>query len=311
MKQIKSEQITFAEIGGAGEIVYRVPRFQGYMEEPDHQGVLTIKPVIMPSAEPTLDYDFRLTGQDLLYSLCNLYRIMNNPDVSVNNGDYICYWCRHHIQPYNLKALTEYMDSCDDWILYYKNIQSEAAFYTHEFVRELCNLGQTMEYYTALSNAMENHNPTYARELYYEGRMCDGYPFFEPFRRIEDDAEYLQAIKDNYRELAQTLIDLFPEFKVSLQFKKKSDKIGMYADIDSVFDICWYTFSRLVADIAPPMDVDLNDRYSNGSYICCLNCGKYVKRKGPRQKYCSEPDCQAVRNRTKFQNYYKRQKKES
>ena len=112
----------------------------------------------------------------------------------------------------------------------------------------------------------------------------------------------------NYIILKMTVIVVY---KVSLQFEKRFDKIGMYADIDSVFDICWYTFSRLVSDIAPPLDEDLDSMYSNGSYICCLNCGKYVKRKGPRQKYCSEPDCQAVRNRTKFQNYYKRQKKES
>lgn len=105
-------------------------------------------------------------------------------------------------------------------------------------------------------------------------------------------------------------IEYFPEFKVSLQFEKRSDKIGMYADIDSVFDICWYTFSRLVADIAPPLDEDLDSMYSNGSYICCLNCGKYVKRKGPRQKYCSERECQRVRNRANFRTILRDRKKD-
>ena len=308
MKRINAQQISFGEIGGAGEIVYRIPRFAGYLEDTDHQGNLVIKPVIMPAAEPTLDYDYKLTGQDLLYSLCNLYQMMNDPGVSMNNGDAICYWCSRNIQPYNLKSLIELMDNCDDWIWNYQMIRDEAAFYTKEFVRELCNLGQTMEYYMALREAFYGGNPQKARELHYEGRMCDGYPFFEQYRHIEHDAEYIQAIRDDYRGLAQTLISLFPEYKVSLQFEKKSDKIGMYADIDSVFDICWYTFSRLVADIAPPMDEDLDSLYSNGSYICCLNCGRYVKRKGPRQKYCSDPECQAVRNRQKYQNFYKRNK---
>ena len=306
MKQINAQQISFGEIGGAGEIVYRVPRFAGYLEKTDHQDNLVIKPVIDLYGKPKLDYDYKLTGQDLLYSLCNLYLMMNDPEVSLNNGDAICYWCKRNVQPYNLKALIEFMDNCDDWIWNYKLIQDDAAFYTKEFVRELCNFGQTMEYYMALRDAFYGGNPQKARELYYEGRMCDGYPFFEQYRHIEDDAEYIQAIRDDYRELAQTLIGLFPEFKVSLQFEKNSDKIGMYADIDSVFDICWYTFSRLIADIAPPLDEDLDSFYSNGSYICCLNCGKYVKRKGPRQKYCSDPECQAVRNRQKYRNFYKR-----
>lgn len=308
MKQINAQQISFGEIGGAGEIVYRVPRFIGYFEETDHQGKLVVKPMIDPFGKPTLDYDYKLTGQDLLYSICNLYRIMNNSDVSMNNGDAVCYWCNRNIQPYNIKSLTEYMDNCDDWILNYEIIQNQAAFYTDEFVRELCNLGQTMEYYMALRDAFYEGNPKNARELYYEGRLCDGYPFFERYSRIEDDTKYIQAIRNDYRELAQILIGLFPEFKVGLQFENKTDKIGMYADIDSVFDICWYTFSRLVADIAPPLDEDLDSLYSNGSYICCLNCGRYVKRKGPRQKYCSDPECQAARNRQKYKNFYKRNK---
>ena len=122
MKQINAQQISFGEIGGAGEIVYRVPRFAGYLEETDHQDDLVIKPVIMPMAEPTLNYDYKLTGQDLLYSLCNLYQMMNDPEVSLNNGDAICYWCSRNIQPYNLKSLIVTMDSYDDWIWNYIRI---------------------------------------------------------------------------------------------------------------------------------------------------------------------------------------------
>ena len=90
----------------------------------------------MPAAEPTLDYDYKLTGQDLLYSLCNLFQMMNDPEVILNNGDAICYWCSRNIQPYSIKALTEYMDNCDDWLWNYQVIQTEGSFYTEEFVRE-------------------------------------------------------------------------------------------------------------------------------------------------------------------------------
>ncbi len=47
--------------------------------------------------------------------------------------------------------------------------------------------------------------------------------------------------------------------------------IMMYgADVQSVFDICWYTFSRIVADVAPPIAPDLRYKESQGqSYPAC------------------------------------------
>ena len=50
------------------------------------------------------------------------------------------------------------------------------------------------------------------------------------------------------------------------------------ADVQSVFDIAWYTFSRIVADVAPPVDEDLDYFESQGSILSCLACGKYFVR---------------------------------
>lgn len=308
MKRIAADKIGFTEIGGAGEIIYRVVRFKGYFADYDHEDKAVILPVIMPGIIPVEGTDYRLNGQELLYSLCNLYYDINKATHHpLFETEYIRQWCKTNIQPYNFKALSSYFkDSEDDILMIWEIIQREASFYVDTFIKDLCTLGRAMEFYHALVQANEKGNPSLARELAYEGRLCDGFPFFEKYSQYEDDAEYIRHIREDYNALMDTLTGLFPEFHISLQRDEKSGRIGMYADIDSVFDICWYTFSRLVAEDAPKMDDDMDDLFSNGSYICCLACGRFIKRTGPGQKYCQTSDCQDERKRRKSkQSYHK------
>ncbi len=93
-----------------------------------------------------------------------------------------------------------------------------------------------------------------------------------------------------------------------LKLDKKTGKVMYGADIQSVFDICWYTFSRMVADVAPPVDEDLNYFESQGSILSCLACGKYFVRHSSRQLYCNSWDCQAERNRRNRRASYARKK---
>ena len=97
---------------------------------------------------------------------------------------------------------------------------------------------------------------------------------------------------------------------MKLTKNRQTGKIGMYGDIDSVFDLAWYAFAREVATDAPPPDTDSDSilLYGTSSYICCLSCGRYVKRTGPRQRYCDDPDCQAVRKRMNSKDCYNRKK---
>lgn len=82
---------------------------------------------------------------------------------------------------------------------------------------------------------------------------------------------------------------------------KKTGKIMYGADVQSVFDICWYTFARIVADVAPPIDTDNNLDYfeSQGSVLSCLACGNYFVRYSSRQLYCNNPNCKAERDNRK------------
>lgn len=57
----------------------------------------------------------------------------------------------------------------------------------------------------------------------------------------------------------------------------------MAADVQSVFDIAWYTFARLVADVAPPIDEDMGYFYSQGSVLTCMACGRYLVRHSSRK----------------------------
>lgn len=93
-----------------------------------------------------------------------------------------------------------------------------------------------------------------------------------------------------------------------LKLDKKTGKVMFGADVQSVFDICWYTFSKIVADVAPPTDEDPDYMYSQGSILSCLTCGKYFVRHSSRQLYCDSWDCQAERNRRNRRASYARKK---
>ena len=82
----------------------------------------------------------------------------------------------------------------------------------------------------------------------------------------------------------------------------------MGADIQSVFDIAWYSFARMISDVAPSADTDPNYMCSQGMILTCMACGCYFVRHSSRQLYCDNPNCQAERNNRKVRAYYKRKK---
>lgn len=147
-----------------------------------------------------------------------------------------------------------------------------------------------------------------ARKLYYEGKYCDGLPFFERYRNIEDDGEYQAAVLKDFREHTECLIDIMPDFRMRLKLDRDSGKVMYGADVTSVFDICWYTLSRIIADVAPPVDQDMDYEFSQGKILSCLSCGKFFVRHSSRQLYCDNRNCQAERNRKNRRASYARKK---
>ena len=174
------------------------------------------------------------------------------------------------------------------------------------FVKDLCKLGSIFEYYDVLQKVRRNHDVESGRSLYYEGRVCDSMPFLEKFRCCETDEEYLREFKKNYNDLLSTVLEAFPDIHWHLKRNKRSGKIELGADVQSVFDIAWYTFARLMAEVAPPVDSDLDYTDSQGSVLTCMACGEYFVRHSSKQRYCRNPSCQAERNNRKARAYYKR-----
>lgn len=59
-----------------------------------------IKPLFSFMGQPTSGTDYSITGQELLASLCNLYKKINAPDANERITDLVWDWCRNNIHPY-------------------------------------------------------------------------------------------------------------------------------------------------------------------------------------------------------------------
>ncbi|MCD8009056.1 MAG: hypothetical protein LUF68_09050 [Clostridiales bacterium] len=312
MKNLPVDNFGFLEIGGVGEMVYKAVRFPGYQLDNDEHGEF-LKPVFLPvpgKYNPKYGTDYGLTGQELLAELCNLYRRLNNPKCETQISYGIYKWCRENVHPYNMDALVESLEAMYsgdvESLGMYENIAHDAEFYIDTFKKDLCELGTVFEYDFALEQVRAG-NITAGRELYYEGRMCDSLPFLEKYRNCSDE-EYRQKVNEDYRYLKGCVLDMMPDFRMRLKQDKKKGTIMFGADTQSIFDICWYSFARMIADVAPSADEDLNYMQSTGSILYCMSCGDYFVRHSSRQLYCSKPNCQAERNKRKSRAYYNRKK---
>lgn len=309
MKQLPTEMLTFTEIGGVGEMIYKAVRFPEYCWEFDSEikeDVIT--PVFSFTKRPTAGTDYSLTGQDLLVSLCNLYRKINAPDSTVNVTEQIWSWCRSNIHPYFIDDLCDVIENGnfkDAW--FHEDLKNNASFLVSQFVKDLCNLGSVFEYYAVLQKIHSSHDASAGREHYYEGRFQESIPLLEKYKQYSDD-EYVKQVDMNYDNLMQSVIALFPDIKLNLKQNTRTHKIEMGAVVNSVFDIAWYAFARMVATVAPPADHDPDYMYPQGSVLTCMSCGEYFVRHSSRQRYCDNPNCQAERNNRKARAYYQRKK---
>ena len=310
LKHLSAEAFTLTEIGGVGEMIYRAARFPEYIYKtyPEVDEDL-IEPLYILSQPPEAGSDASITGQDLLASLCNLYKKVNAPDYSANITELVWGWCRSNIYPYQIGELCADVENGEFRnVAWWDHLHHKYSFKVQQFVSDLCNLGVVFEYYDALQKVKYEHNTAAGRNLYYEGRFGDSLPFLERYWSIQEDAEYVRSVSEDYDELIFHLTDLFPDFRLRLKQDQKTHKVELVADIDSVFDISWYTFARLVATVAPPVDTDLRYEYSQGSILTCMSCGEYFVRHSSRQRYCDNPNCQAERNKRKSRAYYQRKK---
>ena len=289
----KLDYISFGEIGGVGEMVYHTVKFKRYELDADDNGYF-MRPVCQQSGDSFKNPDVTFTGQEVLASLMNLAKEINDPAATIPYTDLIEAWCLQHFHPYAIDNLYEFIsdESYSDEELGFV-MEKEASFGIDDFMQELQRLYNATVLYLALRDYVRRDLTT-ARDLYMEGRFFDIPPFFEKFKNGDHQIEHIPA-KEGER-LQRVLFDMIPEFRMKLAFDRYGS-IVYAAVVNSVFDIAWYTFSRLVADDAPENDVDLNSNLEIGHLVSCLCCGRYMFRRNNRQRYCASPDCQAARKR--------------
>ena len=323
MPELHVDVLGFAEIGGVGEMIYHTVKFPEYVLETD-DGVQILRPVCSPGIEPIKKTDYTLTGKKLLVSLCNLFMKINAPDCKGSYIKLITDWCKENTHPYRIDYLYDLLSEPDYEIAQLRfMVEKEGIFEINEFIRELANVYHTFTFYFAL-DSVRRGNDQYARDLYYEGRFYDGFPFFEKYgvRSLEPEGtepgkgnsdiqkSYINSVLADFADLQTKLLSLFPEFQMKLKANPRTKRVVYAADVQSVFDICWYTLSRMVADDAPPMDYDSESEFAEGSILSCLGCGNFYIRKSSTQKYCNNPACQAERNRRKSRASFMRKKKQ-
>ena len=330
--------LSFGEIGGVGEMTYCTVRFPRYELRYENDAALLCPRYEENEQLIDRQADTLLTGQELLVSLCNLYRAINDPACKSNPIDMIAEWCSSNIHPYHVDSLYDLAnDAGYDYDSYSDMIMQDGIFSVDDFMRDLAPLYHTTCFHHALLQLIRG-NDVFARELYYEGRFNDGYAFFEKYKyapTVENNlcsdnllAEMLENAQaesfedhcyDNHQEFRQnplqdleylhtTLLSLFPEFKMKLRKDAKTNRILFAADVYSVFDLAWYALSRSVANDAPDYDLNPNSMYSDGTPMACLHCGNFFIRRGPRQRYCTNPSCQAARQRINQRNLRERRR---
>lgn len=111
-----------------------------------------------------------------------------------------------------LQTISKIARSPSRFWLYFTFLVFRITFSIKRFIKDLCDLGTVFELYFALGRAKYHHEAKYARNLYYEGRICDGLIFLERYRKYENDEEYIEHIMADYDDRIMQLIDMFPTF---------------------------------------------------------------------------------------------------
>lgn len=332
------------EIGGVGQLVYHLIRFGEYKFEFDANGNQIVLPDFQEKKMPDTKGQNTCTGKEILMSLCNLAKQVDDFDNEIPCKDLIIDWCRKYSHPYNIDFIhSEINDKNFDIATDYFLLEKDGRFTIDEFMQDLGKLYNAMRFYMALEGVFvgEENN---AYKLYSQGRFFEGLPFFEKYKyflpkmdidyssakgdllkEMQLESEYLEAHPmeelpegvfaqepfDDYERLRDALMDIIPDFKMRLKLDAASNKMVFSADINSVFNLAWYTLARMLTEDVVPEEKGSEPERPEGVMICCRKCGDFFIRKSNRQEFCTKPECQKTRNAKNQQNFRNRKKLEN
>lgn len=325
-----TDVLGFGEIGGVGQLIYHLFCFKDYELEITDKGIIA-HPICRAGSEPELVTNDMPTGKELLVSLYNLAKRINDFSEEKPYTDLIIEWCKTYSHPYFIDFIYSYLsdkqfDISEDSFI----IEKDGIFSINDFMKDLERLYQTTAFYFALEQVCLGYDDA-AYNLYKDGKHFDGVPFFEKYKhdpeeqpqtdysnangdlvkemqidselnkssrnkRGEDsDAGFACVPYDYYDELRDTLIDIIPDFNMRLKVNPKTNQVVFSADVHSVFDICWYTLARKITEDEPPEKKGFKQKKFEGTIVSCLSCGEAFIRSNNRQRYCGKKECDLAR----------------
>lgn len=333
------------EIGGIGQLIYHPFRFASYNISYDVKDYCAY-PICKKGQDPIFPNDDTLTGQSILVSLCNLAKVIDSFENKIPKEQLIVRWCMENMHPYSINFIySELIENFDINTIDAEMVQHDGIFEIDRFMNDLGKLYNAVRFYVALEEILFAEDKV-AYNLYKEGRYFENYSYFEKYKytvpkvsgdvigkpdtspkllesmmhtnqyikedHVEQPSESLFDFNSNpYDKLRKTLADFIPEFNVKLKLNSATGRYEFSAEIDSVFDIAWYTLARMISE-DPALENGTNkNARSEGIVICCRYCGKFIIRKSYRQEFCNSEECQKIRNARKQKAYRERKAMET
>jgi hypothetical protein len=293
----------FKEIGGVGQLIYHPFRFKSYDLKYDKKDCCAF-PVCKPGIEPEFPVDDALTGKGLLISLCNLAKEINSLETTEPKDRLIVKWCMENMHPYSIDFIySELAENFDINSIDAEMVVQDGIFEIETFMKDLGKLYNAVKFYVDLEGIL-NADDKVADNLYEEGR------YFERFKHarteIPDEIFTDKTSRKAYDELMNAFVDYIPNFNMKLKFSPVTNRFEFSADVNSVFDIAWYTLARMISEDPALENRNKQDEQPEGILICCRHCGKFLIRKGKRQEFCTSPECQKARKAINQQDFRKR-----
>ena len=273
-----------------------------------------------------------LNKQNLLASLCNLY-IETKDESSEVQGRAVMKWCEKFVYPYNFNLLKNAAEAnkyaeIKDYEWYYLTEKRNLLFELKKFYSDLRNLVEsTIELLALIEMRNEDRKiekeaeetPTKSgktisrrepkrlgvRNLLNKSKIFNSK---EVSKFIEVYDGNVRAGKSNFKSfMSSRILGNVPTMQVGLKYSPTNGNIILEPSANSVFDLAWYALMRG----AVVMDEYMSATSYDDKKTCiafCQYCYNFYVKKGNKQKYCEEDECQLYKNR-RGQRTYDEQKR--
>jgi len=174
----QSKYAGFQEIGGAGEMIYTAVRFSGYTIEYDYRDPSGyFSPIVDENHLPSTETDYNIKGQDILFSLTNMYHELNRGSYPNDRRQPVLDWCSKFMHPFNTVELTKLIHSSDKLTeANFSAIRKAGSFSFEEFFSELDKFSSASFFFHALKKAKKDGDTYLARNTYAKGNYREGLP---------------------------------------------------------------------------------------------------------------------------------------